>query len=218
MSCIARISGARTIRRREPDQQETSPTTIGYSTPTGAVSQPSYSNTQPAVSRKKSRVSYYKSSWLSPLEKSNVPADVKLRYINESEQQRFAKIMTSTKRLLENGGIDHSKDAYTRRLMSYRPNLAGPESKTGPTVRVEVNESEDELDGVALRADRGRLNQLVQGLAAHVEEKRARLTDDTSKNLSDRIRQTPVNPVLLGSQTSRALINSFYACASAGSS
>lgn len=85
----------------------------------------------PSLNNKK----FYKSSWLSPLEMCNVPADQKLQYLANAEKRRFTKIMAETSRLLKNESRNPMVDKLLEKRRKYKPDLRSED--------VEANEVTD---------------------------------------------------------------------------
>ena len=157
-----------------------------------------------------------RSCWLSPLEMSNVPADVKLKYIATEEKKRFTQMMTHTSRLLRNENTALLRnDKLVRELMAYKPELDKREVQPEEDLEAKAKEEKDRAyselsDFLENSKDDPLLQKIASHLAAHVESKRLSSVDDDSQNVLDKVKSVSVNPVLLGSQTSKALMAGFY--------
>ena len=179
-----------------------------------------------AISPPRSRASSSKSRrscWLSPLEMCNVPADAKLRYIVNTEKKRMAEIMEYTAKLIknENNPLEWN-DKILRRLMTYKPKLDPDHDKSGteatpPPTEEEIRQnSYDELCAILdIYKDDPMLQKMAKELAANVEHKRQSMRDEHTNNVSDDVKTCAVNPLLLGSQTSKALVAGMYMIARA---
>lgn len=149
-----------------------------------------------------------RSSWLSPLQMTNVPPDAKLRYINKSEKERLSKLLKYTAGLLRNEETPLEwTDSVIRRLMSYKPELK-PEQPSQEIV--ETPSLEEQRDSAMLKlcdllannGDDPRLRTLRKDITEKVLEKR--LVN------RDCLITSHVDPCQLGDQTTRALVAGFY--------
>lgn len=125
-------------------------------------------------------------------------------------------MMDYTARLLRNETIPLEwNDKIVRQLMAYKPKLDpdsdGETTEPEPTVEEIKQNSFDELIAFLDRYKNDPiLLKISQEIAANVEARRVTLTDSETKNVSDDIKSCSVNPILIGSQTSKALVAGFY--------
>lgn len=148
----------------------------------------------------------------------NVPADAKLRYINSAEKKRLTQIMTYTGHLLRNEPTAlRWHDKIIKQLMAYKPELDKPE--TVDTRDLAAEEEEDrqkallELSCILESAkDDPILQNIIRHIAISIEAKKADKSGHHTgaRESSSCSSSVSVNPVQLGSQTSKALIAGFY--------
>lgn len=179
-------------------------------------SAPSIPPTSATKSRRSTSAKSHRSCWLSPLEMCNVPPDVKLKYIATEEKKRFSQMMSHTSRLLRNETTPLQwNDKLVRELMAYKPQLdavdTSPVDDPEAKAKAEKEWAHKELSNI-LEASKNDplLEKIIKDLATNIETKRLRSLDDNSDNVSDSVKNVSVNPVLLGSQTSKALMAGFY--------
>lgn len=146
----------------------------------------------------------------------NVSAEAKLKYITESGRKRYHDVMSYTSRLLKSRNTPlHCTSKHEKEIMSYKPDLGDSQSqKEVGFDSALVEEPLDDFTQLTNLLDSSKDDPLLQNLmndiTQSVDRKRLKCTDQVTLNLDNGIKSTHVNPLVLGSLTSKSIIAAFY--------